>query len=438
MITRLGRVHSGVVMAVLLGLVVLVGLGTAVAPAQAQAPPIRAYLCLEDSGGTPLTPGTSRYTLGSTYYFDDGMEGGCLYEDFPAGTTNVQVWTSYNNTTSAKVTQDISSNPTFSFQTNKLTLKLATCGDAPLSGGTARFRNGATTYFFPAPNSTAGDGTTAAEMFPGTYDFEMSLNGTSEWKTSQVVPDADHEIAWTTTTVTIGWPGQVSYGGPLGDSRFFAKPAMEMLPGTVRFHLRPFNGNPGLTTELAIAGCTFDFTPTAVTVAVDDCAGGFLPGVEIEWFKWGSASTRFPGGTTTATGPLTFYVDGDTYPNIALFATYKDRTVRAGPQQIATNPAFAVSAVWAEVDLQDNVGGDIPIVPSNNLRFYAWGFANSKHAMELVGGNGKQCLLPGDYIFWLDYAGETLKSPRFTIGSNPYVFTVAPSAVRLLFFGVRE
>lgn len=179
--------------------------------------------------------------------------------------------------------------------------------------------------------------------------------------------------------------------------------------------------------------------PVEVTVVIDDCEGGYLPGVQVQWYKWGSASTKFPAGTTSDSGPLTFFVDGATYPNIAVYATYKNRSVVAGPQLIASNPVFTYTSVLAEVDLQDNLNSDIPITPANNLQFYAWGFAGSKHLMDLVSGNGEQCLLPGDYIFTMTYQDTTLTSPRHTIVSGePYVFVVEPAALKLLFFGVRK
>ena len=240
---------------------VVLALVLAFASAQAQSPdPIRAYICITGSDSSQLAPGTSYFQnppTGSIAYFGQGTENGCLYHDFPAGTTNVKVWTTYNNTTSQQLTQDISVSTTFNFTTRLLTLKLNQCDGTPLSGGTARMKIGSTTYFFPAPNLTDADGKTSAEMFPGTYDFEMRYNATTEWKIGQTIPDANHEIAWQTTKVTLLWPGQISYGGPLGDGGWFNQPSMEMMPGTVKFHFRPVGAHPGYTTDLTFSGCTY-------------------------------------------------------------------------------------------------------------------------------------------------------------------------------------
>ncbi len=43
----------------------------------------------------------------------------------------------------------------------------------------------------------------------------------------------------------------------MGDSAWFAKPSMEMMPGTIRFHFRPFGSDPGYTTDLTFSGCAY-------------------------------------------------------------------------------------------------------------------------------------------------------------------------------------
>jgi hypothetical protein len=233
-------------------LLILVLVMASLVPAASADEPIRAYICITGSDNSQLTPGISHYKLGSILYFGQGTESGCLYHDFPAGTTNVEVWTTYNSTSSQHLTQNISVNPTFNFYTNKLTLKLTKCDSTPLSGGTARMRIGSTTYFFAAPNATGSDGKTSAEVFPGTYDFEMNYNSTAEWKYGEVIPNSDHELSWKTTLVNLAWPGQISYGGSTGDFRWFNKPAMELMPGTVKFH---FRGGP--TLDLIFTSCSF-------------------------------------------------------------------------------------------------------------------------------------------------------------------------------------
>jgi hypothetical protein len=90
----------------------------------------------------------------------------------------------------------------------------------------------------------------------------MGYQATSQEKQNEVVPDADHTIVWQTTNLTLNYTGPISYGGPTGDSTWFDKPSMELLPGTYWFHFR------GCTrSELTFSGCSA-VDDTCVTTAV--------------------------------------------------------------------------------------------------------------------------------------------------------------------------
>ncbi len=252
----------------------------------AAAGDITVTVCLTDSGGSRIVPGTTYDKIGSTAYFDsaNNLDGNnCKYQVFPAGTTNVEIWTTYNHTTSAHITQDISTNPNFDFHTNLLTLQLATCAATGLAGGHARFGSGAiyTTAWFPdISTATNASGDVAAQVFPGTYSFDMQYHATSQQKLSVVVPDVNTSLLWQTTNVTIVYPGSVSYGGATGDSTWFkqtsASASMELLPGTYKFHFRDLaDGTLGFTEDLTFSGCSFTYGETAnVPLNVDDCKKG--------------------------------------------------------------------------------------------------------------------------------------------------------------------
>ncbi len=330
-----------------------------------------------------------------------------------------------NNTTESK-TQDVAANSVFEFDTNLLTLRLEDCSLNPLDDGKPRWGNGSSygTRWFPSGSGqltgSSAPGEVAAEVFPGEYSFEMQYNSTAEKKLNVILPDSDQLLTWQTSTVTLPYPGTISYGGPVGDSTWFAQPTMELLSGTYKFHFRPYNGYPGFTTDIVIAGC--DTVKTLISVAVDDCAGGYLPGVAVQWFKYGKANTKFPAGTTTAGGPLTFFIDGVVDYKIEMYATYLYRSLRSGRQNPATNPFFSYTAQLAEVSFEDHEETAVPITAANNLKFYAWGAANKPHnTMALVGGNGEQCLLPGNYVFKMEHNKTFASSGRHNI-DDAYVF----------------
>lgn len=160
-----------------------------------------------------------------------------------------------NNTSSAVGPQSSNTNSTFIFKTNRVVLRLQTCNNSPLSGGRVRFGNGTTfgTWFFPSPNQTDVNGNSIAQFFSGTYSFEMGYQTSTNVK-SNVTINSDTTLTWNTSTVTLNWPGAISYGGS-GDSRFFNKPSMELLPGTLNFN---FRGTPNNYVAITIEGCEFN------------------------------------------------------------------------------------------------------------------------------------------------------------------------------------
>ncbi|HET7237059.1 MAG TPA: hypothetical protein VFK59_11590, partial [Actinomycetota bacterium] len=278
------------------GLVIGLGSDTSVSAAGE----IKVTVCIMNSNGVHLVPGTTYYKIGSTAYFTGTLDANqCLNRDFPATTTNVEVWTTYNNTPSAHVTKNVAIDPVFTFQTRQVTLKLQTSDDAPLAGGTGKYGLGGAygTWNFPG-NPTNASGEVAAQLFPGVYSFEMSYQGTAQPKLSLTIPDADTTLVWETTTVTIAYPGQVSYGGPVGDSKWFkqttATESKELLPSTVRFHLRG-----GITTDLTFSGdaFTYDAAPPMVGVSLVDPNGGEPDGSN-GWFRTSPVSGKVEADDT--------------------------------------------------------------------------------------------------------------------------------------------
>ncbi len=144
----------------------------------------------------------------------------------------------FNNTIQT-VTQNAASNSVYQFRTRNVTLELNTADNDPLSGGKARYgRNGTyTTWWWPG-GLTDGNGKSSAEVFPGTYSFEMQYQGTAQAKESKDVPDADTTFTWKTATVTLYYSKNISYGGGSGDARWFNKPTMNLLAGDYKFHFR--------------------------------------------------------------------------------------------------------------------------------------------------------------------------------------------------------
>jgi hypothetical protein len=145
----------------------------------------------------------------------------------------------YNGTVSISA-QQMSS--IYEFQTDLITLRLETCDGTPIDGGHVRWGHGSnfgTSHFVGGNTGSSTTGETTAELFPGIYSFEMGLSGTVDYKMSYDFPTDGATLVWKTTNVSFAYAGSISFGGPTGDSRWFVKPSMELMPGgTYVFHFR--------------------------------------------------------------------------------------------------------------------------------------------------------------------------------------------------------
>ena len=315
-------------------------------------------LRLVDSTGAPLDGGTARYQAGSWQFApgstgDEALAPGILAYDLPGLVGTVTNEMKFNNATET-VTQDASVDSVYQFQTRKLTLALETAGGDPLAGGQARYGTGATytTWWFPG-GLTGADGTRSAEVFPGTYSFQMLYQGTAEAKTSVVIPDADTTLTWNTATVTLSYSGELSYGGGSGDSVWFTKPAMNLLAGTYNFHFRDPDGGGYVLPLTWSSGEAY--TKSMVIVHLEDGSGAGLAGGVIDYAPGGSWLTV---GTTDVSGRAYLLADG-TLGSIKVRASYHNGSSTQTYDQ-ATHSIFTFATVNATISLLDHNGAGLP------------------------------------------------------------------------------
>jgi hypothetical protein len=227
-------------------------------------------LKLKDHTGAPMNGGTARGGIGSSYGTwhvagQTGDDGDGVLIDIRDGLyTNMSYEMRYNNTAEHK-TQDVSINSVFEFETQLITLRLETCQGVGLPGGNPRYGVGGTytTWWFPG-GVTGPDGETAAEFFPGEYSFQMQYQGTADEIMNHEFPDDGTTLTWQTTNLILNYSGQISYGGSSGDSRWFSKPSMELLPGTYKFHFRGLG-----RADVSIGGCTLNLAPVKIRLHND-------------------------------------------------------------------------------------------------------------------------------------------------------------------------
>ena len=373
-------------------------------------------LVLKDHNGDPLSGGKGRGGFGTNHgawFAGNGAptDANGVLLDFVntnSAPTTMSYEMRFNNTTSV-LTQDVSqpNGNVFTFQTIELRLRLETCGGTGLSGGTGRWGNGATygTYYFPSPNSTDASGEMAAEWFPGTYSFEMRYQTTTNVKSSVTIPNANTKLTWQTTLVTLNWPYDIAYGGS-GDSRFFNKPSMELLPGLVNFNFRSPQGSN--YTQLNITGC--NLTLTVGNVRLIDSHGNPLSGGEVSGYQGGWSNY----GTTDANGNLLVF---DKNPS-SLAMKYLGGRQQKNGINFSVTPVVVFQTKEVTMEIKDHNGNYT--LEADNLQYYASGWKVFGSG-NTSGGKETMEMLPVKYSFALRYKGGRQQKNHHNVDVNPVV-----------------
>ncbi|MFC1765741.1 right-handed parallel beta-helix repeat-containing protein [Planctomycetota bacterium] len=269
-------------------------------------------LKLKNHNGSGLSGGTARggYATPTSWHVSGSTDGSGILQEFRQGNTNLSYEMKYNGTIAVVGPKDASLDPVYNFQTREVTLRLENCSSTPLDGGHGRYGIGSNygAWHFPGGNTgSSAPGETAAEMFPGTYSFEMGYNSTVSRKISVIIPDADTKLTWQTTTVQLHHQYPIAFGGPTGDDLNFANPT-EMLPGSVMFNFRTTAPGVGhVRRSLSVSGCTYEKTVAVAQVVSGNNTG--RPGFSGFWHENNPGSTT-PWGSTNSSGYYLTIIDG--------------------------------------------------------------------------------------------------------------------------------
>ena len=138
--------------------------------ANTQAALITVTVLLTDSHSNPLAGGAAQYLSGVWKTIGTTGVDGTITAAIAPGTYAFAI--TYKGGRIQK-NQDIGSNPTVSFQTTAVTVRLQDSLGNPLSGGTAQFFAGS----WQDIGVTGSDGTTSTELLPYSYAFSMTFGG---------------------------------------------------------------------------------------------------------------------------------------------------------------------------------------------------------------------------------------------------------------------
>ncbi|QYJ77578.1 carboxypeptidase-like regulatory domain-containing protein [Shewanella acanthi] len=388
-------------------------------PCAAFAVPVT--VVVKDSGGAPIEDVTIAYGVGnnsSTWYFGSKTDAaGKTTADIPEGSYSFEA--RYRNSKQVrKLDTNVTLKNLVEFQTAKVTMKLSAC-DTGEGLANAHIRYGAGSNYssshWPGGNTDV-NGESTAELFPGVYSFEMSLNNGINVKQNVYVDRSSPTVEWEASKVTFAHSGAISYGGSNGGSGWFSSPQY-MLPSDVVFNFSNFASGPQ---TVSINECDFNKIAAFVSVKASEDDSEVNHG--LQWYRWGSASNKHTV-TVTAGKKTLLLLDPEEVNggDVAVQVTRNNvtNTLRQNPVE---ESEYQFQTITAQVELRDSDGAVIG-APAK-LQFYGWGSAvQTLEQAWLQGGMAQlEDLLPGKYGFVLEY-NHTSDNQQQTISEGDSLVT---------------
>ncbi|MBE0642597.1 MAG: T9SS type A sorting domain-containing protein [Bacteroidetes bacterium] len=297
---------------------------------------------------------------------------------------------------------DYSASATYTYHTTKAVIKLATCSDVPLAGGSAVYY-GYGNWRGMVEEST---GVFTQEMLSGdqaVYTFRMSYKYVSN--------DYDHDITsgsytFNTTNVTLNYPGTIHYYA-YGNYRAFTKPSMELLPGDYDFRFSGA-GNPNYQKWISVAGCSM--TNTLFVLRFLNSLSAPIAGEE-GFIREGTTYVSL--GNTNANGEILGLLNGN--PGSYYFKMKYLGHTQTKLQNIATNPVVLFQTVLVTVELVDS--GNNPMKAEE--LYYRDG--NSGYPSLATDASSATIeMLPLSYYFYATLYGHT-QTILQNVGTTPIV-----------------
>ncbi|WP_417611454.1 T9SS type A sorting domain-containing protein [Owenweeksia hongkongensis] len=369
-----------------------------------------------DSDGSPISGATARggYATPTVWHVPGSTNADGLLVDLRNGEqNNLSYEAKVNGTIAVEGPKDPTLDSYYLFQTEMVVLKLQSCNEIGIAGGNPRFGSGTnfnTRWFPDNPGiSTDSAGEAIGQLFPGTYSFDMQYKATSDQKISVTIPVGGDTIIWNTVSVNLTSSGSISYGGANGTSTWFTQPSMELLPGTYKFK---FNSS-GTIHDFTLSGC--NFSKSEVLVDVLDCNGNNQAGVDVKWYKYGSAGNIQAAGTT---GSSTFPVlIGSGATDVVIVVNYlgESNSLR---QNITTSNTFTFQMIDVALVLMNH--DSTSTLTPQNVQFYVYGQAGNKMPFP---SSLNKCLLSGKYGFVVKYNETSQNKNNIDVSiHNPVIF----------------
>ena len=366
-------------------------------------------IVLKDHNGNPTNMNWVRGGITSISWHVSYVNGGKHISDqgnhawIDIGNYNVnnnRIYEVTKNGTLATLTQDITTNNVFNFQTSLLTLRLQKCNTDGIAGGTIRWGFSATgtpaiTSHWRTPdfdvssNSTDATGNSSMEVFTGNFIFEMKHASSMETRTNVAV-SGNHTETWQTTNVKLNYTGagsSIAYGvGSPGTWWTYPVGGQELLPGTLVFNFKA-NGNNNVNLTIP-AQCT-PFEKTIAILRLVNSSNAALSG-GIGNFYQGSWQSAY--SNTQANGNAVAILNGNQST-----ATVAMSYLGTGQQKNWVNLASVNHVIVFETELISMTLVDVNNNPieadANGLSYYAGGWKTFGTG-STSGGSASMELLP--------------------------------------------
>ncbi len=327
----------------------------------------------------------------------------------------------------------LGANPTITFQTTALTLKL---NDAAGTGthdatGLGYYSNGNWRTFSP---SSTTNGVATMELLPGSYYFRMTYMDQTQQKGSMSVSGTSQTVDFQTTAVTLKLNDAAGTGThDATDLAYYSNgnwhtfspssttsgvATMELLPGSYYFRMT-YEYQTQQQGSMSVSGTsqTVNFQTRAITLKLNNAAGtGTWDATSLGYYSNGAWHTFASGSTTGGTETMEL-LPGSYYFRM----TYANQTQQVGSMTINADQTVDFQTVTVTQHLDDGTNN----ISGATCDYYSNGSWSSFGTTD-ANGNAVKELLPGSYYFRMNYNSYSKQKGSFLVNGTynvSYVYT---------------
>jgi len=361
---------------------------------------------LRDSTGAPLSGGVVQYYSGGWQAFGTTDASGRVSKELTPGTYTFSMTYAFGR---QEKSQNVATNPTVVFQTNRVTVQLKDSTGALMDTGTVQYYSGG----WRDIGSTSG-GQVSKELLPGTYTFSMNYAFARQEKAQNIATNPT--VVFQTTNVTVQLKDSTGALMDSGTVQYYSggwrdigntsggQVTKELLPGSYTFSMNYAFARQEKSQNVA-TNPTVAFQTTNVTVQLKDSTGALMDTGTVQYYSGGWRDIGSTSGGQVSkellTGSYTFSI------NYAYARQEKS-------QNIATDPTVVFQTTRVTIELRDTTNS---LMDTGTVQYYSGGWRDIGSTSS---GQVSKDLLPASYTFSMNY-GFARQEKSQNIATNPTV-----------------